>query len=188
MGAVTRQAPGLVAHSLLPVGGIEITFGVWGDDLAGHSSNFRELFNLTDALEAKAASLLFDNLARLVDSVEAQTALYPSCEVYMLTDNAVAEGAFHRGTSSNRRLFDLVLRMKHLELHRGVQLHVIHITGTRMQAQGTDALSRSDLISGVMNAPVRPLPSFGPRPESYPASMDFYMAPAWVQPSMPHSS
>jgi len=130
--------------------GIEYAYGIWGDDLANCSSNFRELFNLTDALEAKVAELPFDNLERLVSSLESQVALYLSCEIFMFTDNAVAEGAFHRGTLSNRQLFDLVLRLKHLKLHHGVQLHVIHIAGTRMQAQGTDALSHGDLLTGVM--------------------------------------
>ncbi len=131
-------------------GGIEYTYGVWGDDLAGCLSNFRELFNLTESLEDKVSTLSFGHLTHLVSSLESQVALYPACEIYLFTDNAVAEGAFHRGTSSNCRLFDLVLRLKQLELHHGAQLHVIHISGTRMQAQGTDALSWGDLTTGVM--------------------------------------
>jgi hypothetical protein len=130
--------------------GLEYTYGIWGDDLAGCSSNFRELFNLTATLEDKVADIPFINLSRLVTTLEQQVTLTPCCEIYMFTDNAVAEGAFYRGTSTNRRLFDLIIHLKQLELHQGVQLHLTHVAGTRMQAQGTDALSRGDLTTGVM--------------------------------------
>jgi hypothetical protein len=133
------------------IDGLEYTYGVWGDDLAGCSSNFRELFNITAALEAKVANIPFSNLSHLVSTLEQQVTLTPCCEIYMFTDNAVAEGAFYRGTSSNRCLFDLIIRLKQLELHRqGVQLHLTHVAGTRMQVQGTDALSQGDLTSELM--------------------------------------
>jgi hypothetical protein len=71
-------------------------------------------------------------------------------EFYLFTGNAVAEAAFFKGTSSNQRLFDLVVRLKKLELAHGFTLHVIHVAGQRMQDQGTDGLSHGDLLSGVM--------------------------------------
>lgn len=131
-------------------GGLEYSYGLWGDDLAGLSSNYRELFNLTEALAAKVETLPFQHLDSVVGALEKQVTLQASSEIFMFTDNAVAEGAFFRGTSSNRRLFELIVRLKQLELHKGVQLHVIHVSGSRMQAQGTDALSRGDLNTGVM--------------------------------------
>ncbi len=72
-------------------------------------------------------------------------------EILLFTDNAVAEGAFYKGSSPSRQLFELVLKLKCLELHHGLRLHLIHVSGTRMQAQGTDGLSRGDLTNGVMN-------------------------------------
>jgi hypothetical protein len=95
-------------------------------------------------------TLSFGHVTHLASSLESQVTLYPACEIYMFTNNAIAEGAFHQGAFPNRHLFDLVLHLKQLELHHGVLLHVIHISGTRMQAQGTDALSWGDLTTGVM--------------------------------------
>jgi hypothetical protein len=48
------------------------------------------------------------------------------------------------------QLFELIVRLKTLELHHGVQLHVLHVSGQKMQAQGTDALSHGDLNTGIM--------------------------------------
>ena len=67
----------------------------------------------------------------------------------MFTDNQVAERAVHRGTSTSRLLFELVLRLKKLEMEGCIFLHVIWVAGTRMIAQGTDGLSRGDLGAGV---------------------------------------
>ena len=69
----------------------------------------------------------------------------------MFTDNLVTERAFFNGTCSRSRLlFELVLRLRLLEMHSGWKLHAIHIAGTRMTCQGSDALSRGDLLAGVM--------------------------------------
>jgi len=57
---------------------------------------------------------------------------------------------FFKRTSSNQGLFDLVVRLKKLELAHGFTLHVIHVAGQCMQDQGTNGLSHGDLLSGVM--------------------------------------
>jgi hypothetical protein len=63
----------------------------------------------------------------------------------LFTDNSVAEGAFFRGTSSNPKLFSLILRLRALEMHHSLRIHVVHISGKRMIMQGTVGLSRGDL-------------------------------------------
>jgi hypothetical protein len=68
----------------------------------------------------------------------------------MFTDNQTAESAFWKGHSSSPKLFDLVLRLRKLEMTHGIILHVIHVSGKRMIAQGTDGLSRADHSTGVM--------------------------------------
>jgi hypothetical protein len=70
-------------------------------------------------------------------------------EMFIFTDNSVAESAFFKGTSSNRLL--LVLRLRRVKVDHSLQLHVIHISGKRMMAQGTDSLSRGDPSKGVMS-------------------------------------
>ena len=85
--------------------GLRVRFGTWGSDMNTSSSNFRELRNLVEALE----------------DMEAVSAAV-GCEVFLFTDNAVAEAAFHNGTSSNRTLFNLVLRLRMLELKFWLQV------------------------------------------------------------------
>jgi len=104
----------------------------------------------------------FSHLSTLVDSLDDALARGELChtEIFLFTDNAVAEGAFYKGSSPNRPLFELVLCLKRLELHNGLRLHLIHVAGSRMQAQGTDGLSRGDLNAGVMRG--KSMLSFAP--------------------------
>ena len=113
--------------------GIWYRHGIWGPETAGNSSNFRELCNLVDSLE---------KLAELGD--------LGGTEVFLFTDNTVAESAFYRGTSASLKLFDLVLRLRKLEMASQFKLHLLHVPGTRMIEQGTDGLSRGNLTEGVM--------------------------------------
>jgi hypothetical protein len=81
-------------------------------------------------------------------------------ELFICTDNSTVEGAYYKGNTDSPLLFDLVLHLRQIDLNGLVRLHVIHIAGTRMVAQGTDALSRGDLTSGVMQGV--PMPQFLP--------------------------
>ena len=86
--------------------------------------------------------------------------LLDGLEVFMFTDNLVAERAYFRGTASTRLLFDLILRLKLIESRGGCILHLIHVAGTRMISSGVDGLSRGDTTSGVMGG--QSLKSFVP--------------------------
>jgi hypothetical protein len=97
------------------------------------TSNWRELNNLVEALE------------RLVVEHDMQ-----GLEIFIFTDNSTAEAAFWKGTSKSPLLFDLVLRLKLLKLKHGVHLHVVHVSGQRMIAEGSDDLSRPYHGTGVM--------------------------------------
>jgi hypothetical protein len=68
----------------------------------------------------------------------------------MMTDNSTAESCFYRGTSSSYKLFERVLRLRRLEMTAGLIIHVVHCAGTRMISQGTNGLSRGNLLEGVM--------------------------------------
>jgi hypothetical protein len=57
-----------------------------------------------------------------------------------------------KGNSRSESLFELVLRLWLLEMHAGWKLHVVHISGTCMIRQGSDGLSRGDMLSGVMGS------------------------------------
>jgi len=112
---------------------VHFRFGQWCTEVSEESSNYRELRNLVDSLDA----LVQDRNLR-------------GAEIFLFTDNSTAEGAFWKGNSSSRKLFELVLRLKKLEWDFGLMVHVIHVSGKRMIAQGTDGLSRADFTEGVM--------------------------------------
>ena len=61
-------------------------------------------------------------------------------------------------------LFELVLRLRRLEMTVGLILRVVHVAGTQMIAQGTDGLSRGNLLEGVMKG--EDFLSFVPLPSS----------------------
>jgi hypothetical protein len=72
-------------------------------------------------------------------------------EISIVTDNSTtAEAAFWKGTSKSEALFELVLRLKELELDYNMHLQIVHVSGKRMIAEGTDGLSRADHGEGVI--------------------------------------
>ncbi len=69
----------------------------------------------------------------------------------MFMDNSMAESCFHRGGLSSKLLHELVLQLRKAEMKYGFSLHVVHVAGTRMIAQGTDGLSRGVMLEGVVH-------------------------------------
>jgi len=132
-GFVDASGAGFGSSILLLNGETIFCHGFWGSDEEQRSSNYRELRNLVDTLQE---GLTQGDLQ--------------GTEVFLFTDNGVAEAAFYKGNSDNRFLFQLILRLRQLEMSGQLCLHVIHVSGTRMVAQGTDGLSRLDYTSGVM--------------------------------------
>jgi hypothetical protein len=141
--------------------GLALRYGLWGRDISHQSSNYRELRNLVETVDLELQDH-FPTLSCLVDALSSAVVLdgMVNAELFLFTDNVVAEGAFYKGTSPNPRLFDLILHLKQLETHYSLRLHVIHIAGTCMISQGTDALSRGDPSVGVMQG--QPIFSFVP--------------------------
>ena len=113
--------------------GLKIRHGIWGRDSNKLSSNYRELRNLVETVEE-----------------EVQEGKISGSELFIFTDNSVAEGCYYKGTSQSRMLFNLVLRLRKAEHDGGLKLHVMHVSGKRMIAQGTDGLSRGNFLEGVL--------------------------------------
>ena len=113
-------------------GEIKYRMGVWGKDEDSETSNWKEFENLVDALESEARD------GGLKGSL-----------VVLAVDNATVESCLYKGNSKSRRLFDLVLRFKKMELHSGARFIVSHVAGERMKAQGTDGISRGNLQEGI---------------------------------------
>ena len=114
--------------------GMNIAFGSWNHEVSECSSNFREGYNLVLRLE----SLLLEG------------AICRGTELWVFTDNAVAESSFNKGASKSKLLHELCVRLRKAEMTHSLHVNMVWIAGTRMIAQGTDGLSRGDLTSGVM--------------------------------------
>jgi hypothetical protein len=113
---------------------ITYTHGIWDAEGSAKSSNYRELSNIVTTLEEGL------NSGQLRQS-----------EVWLFTDNSVSESVFWRGHSSSPLLSSLILHLRRLEMSGWFHIHLVHIPGTRMIAQGTDGLSRGDTSEGVMS-------------------------------------
>ena len=107
--------------------------GVWSASEEQESLNYREFKNAVKATEELAAQ------GELRD-----------CELFLFTDNSTTESCFWRGSSHSPKLHQLVVRLRLLEMKQGLQIHLIHVSGKRMIAQGTDGCSRGFLMEGVM--------------------------------------
>jgi len=107
--------------------------GIWGRDADHVSSNYKELRNLVDTVEEGT-----------------QSGELHHSELFIFTDNSTAEGAYYKGNTNSKLLFDLVLRLRQLDMGGLLRLHITHVAGTRMVAQGADGLSRGDLTEGIM--------------------------------------
>jgi hypothetical protein len=112
--------------------GLKFRIGVWGSDDEGESSNYKELENVVSTIEEEV------RLGSLKNSV-----------LFFFTDNTTVESALHKGNSSSRRLFELVVRFRKMEFDSGLRLVISHVSGKRMIAQGTDGVSRGNLKEGV---------------------------------------
>jgi hypothetical protein len=74
-------------------------YGHWCDATSEESSKYRELKNLVDGLEQQVkAGKIF------------------GAEVFIFTDNSTAEAVYYKGNSSLRKLFELMLRLRKLEM------------------------------------------------------------------------
>ena len=123
--------------------GFTYRVGVWGSDGSDQSSNWREFTNIVESLEEEAK---VGNLAK--------------AEVFMFTDNSTVESCATKGSSTSPKLLDLIIRLRSLTTAHGIRIHIFHVAGTRMIAQGTDGVSRGFLGEGVMAG--SPMVSFIP--------------------------
>jgi hypothetical protein len=108
-------------------------YGTWSKELEGKHSNYKELRNLVNAIKNAYSGGLLKNT-----------------EIFLFTDNFVAECAFYNGGSNvNKDLNELVLELWNMQMKGDFSLHVFHVAGTRMIESGIDGLSRGDKLEGI---------------------------------------
>lgn len=112
-----------------------VEHGVWSARIRNSaSSNFKEA----------------RNLVQRVQSLLANGTTPRGSELWVFTDNTTAKRCYYRGSSKSKLLHEIILNLRLMEMEGSLIMHFIWMSGLRMIAQGTDALSRGDLSSGVM--------------------------------------
>jgi len=69
--------------------------------------------------------------------------------IIIATYNSTVEGVFYKGNSRSPLLYELVVRLRKLELDFGLKILTIHVVGKRMKMQGSDGLSTGHFKEGV---------------------------------------
>jgi hypothetical protein len=98
------------------VGGrIHFEYGFWCSNVSEESSNFREFWNyLLWVRRGIYEEWLFSN------------------QLFLFTDNQVTESVFAKGSSSSRKMYEMVLELRQLELKGDLDIKLIHVAGTRL--------------------------------------------------------
>jgi hypothetical protein len=113
--------------------GISTRIGAWSWTEIEESSNWKEFTNCTEALEAEGiAGCLNQTL------------------FYLFTDNSTVEFALYKGTSSSRKLWELVIRLYALQTKFSISIQVCHCSGLRMISSGGVGISRGQVNEGIM--------------------------------------
>ena len=126
------SAEGFAIATQYPNGRVEFKDGLWLEELSDGGTNLREAQNHVNYLLASIKEGKHDG-----------------CEIWAGTDNAVFSAVWHKGMSSARHLFNLVLELKVECLKHEVWLHVFHVSGDRMIACGIDGGSRGNEEAGI---------------------------------------
>ena len=103
---------------------LTVSIGTWGRDTEEESSNWREFSTLVEDMEKEEVTGNLNN-----------------AWVIMATDSSTVESCLYKGNSSSPKLFDLVVRLKSIEMRTGAHILPTHVSGERMKAQGTDGVS-----------------------------------------------
>ena len=114
-------------------GVLHSSFGQWSAAVEGKHSNYKELRNLVNAVKRAYSE-----------------GLLKGAELYLFTDNFVAECTYYNGGSNrNKDLDDLIFQLWEMQMHEDFSLFVYHVAGTRMISSGVDGLSRGDKGEGI---------------------------------------
>ena len=107
---------------------LRVRIGFWCTELSEKSPNKREFHNLFNHVKE-----------------EAEAGRFTGHEVWIGTDSKVAERIWHKGGSTDKELYEIMLEMREITLEHQFLLHLIHVAGSRLIRCGVDGLSRGDL-------------------------------------------
>jgi hypothetical protein len=90
------------------------------------------------------------NLVLKIEELVKDGTIPHGTKLFVFTDNFVAERAFYHGSAKSLLLHELVRCLRKLEMDGAIFICFFWIAGTRLIKQGTNVLSRGDLLNGVM--------------------------------------
>ena len=96
IGGASGSGHGAVVHLQ---DAVSYRYGQWASEVSEETSNYRALRNIVDTVKKLYREGCLKN-----------------CELFLFTDNIVADYAYHKGTSSSKTLFNLVLRLRKLQM------------------------------------------------------------------------
>jgi hypothetical protein len=104
---------------------VRVRMAWWCSEHGEKTSSNREFRNLKDMVidEAKLGSL-------------------KGHEVFLGTDSQVADNVWHKGSSKERNLYEMMLELREAAIQFQFLLHFVHVAVTRMIEVGVDGLSR----------------------------------------------
>jgi hypothetical protein len=112
---------------------VRVRMAFWCSEHGENTSNNREFRNLKDMVidEAKLGSLT-------------------GHEVFLRTDSQVAENVWHKGSSKERNMYEMMLEICEAAIKFQFLLHFVHVAGTRMIEVGVDGISGAELDVGKL--------------------------------------
>jgi hypothetical protein len=81
------------------------------------SSNFRE----------------FENIVLTIEE-EARNGTLKRASMFLFTDNSTVGGALYKGNTPSRKLFNLIVRFRKVQITNDAEIIVSHVSGKRMIA------------------------------------------------------
>ena len=114
---------------------IRYSHGMWSDEVSPKSSNYRESANL---------------IMKLKFYLEKGYIPFGS-ELFIFTDNRVAERTYYKGSGGSKQLHNLVVELREVEMTGQLHIRTVWVAGTRLIEMGIDGLSRGDISSGVLS-------------------------------------
>jgi hypothetical protein len=119
-------------------GCISYRAGTWNVAEAAMSSNWKELRTVLSRLEEEVRTMRRTGASK-----------YNGCVLYACTDNSTTAYAAESGTSTSRRLLELVRRIRLAEATLRCQVIVVWISGKRIIQSGADGASRGAVGEGL---------------------------------------
>ena len=112
--------------------------GTWNVAEAARTSNWKELRTVLSRLEEEVRTMRRSGASK-----------YNGCVLYACTDNSTTAYAAESGTSTSRRLLELVRRLRLAEATLRCQVIVVWISGKRIIQSGADGASRGAVGEGL---------------------------------------